>query len=47
LCAYRRGVEEKDATCNWHFHLLKSFSLINSYLWLRGYRWKGLKRSWI
>jgi len=47
LCACRRGVEEKDATCNWHFHLLKSFSSINSYLWLRGYRWKGLKRSWI
>jgi len=30
LYACRRGV---DATCNWHFHPLKSFPSINSSLW--------------
>jgi hypothetical protein len=45
LYACRRGVEEKDATCNWHFHLLKSFPLINSCLWFAWIQMRRIKKK--
>jgi len=45
LCACRRGVEEKDARCNWHFHLLKSFPSINSCLWFAWIQMRRIKEK--
>jgi hypothetical protein len=34
VCAHvGKELEKRHATCNWHFHLLKSFLSINSCLW--------------
>jgi hypothetical protein len=45
LCACRRGVEEKDARCNWHFQLLKSFPSINSCLWFAWIQMRRIKEK--